>query len=172
MGYVYLDLDQTSKITIGDNFTMSSGDFINPLCKNIKGEIHAGKNARLKIGDNVGLSSPCIWVSKRVEIMNNVMIGGNTIIIDTDAHSLDWKLRSSTRKTEDGTPINVAAADSKPIVIEDDVMVGANCVILKGVRIGARSVIGAGSIVTKNIPSDCIAAGNPCRVVRSLDSKK
>ena len=47
-------------------------------------------------------------------------------------------------------------------------MVGANCIILKGVTIGARSVIAAGSVVTKNIPSDCIAGGNPARVIRML----
>ena len=57
---------------------------------------------------------------------------------------------------------------SAPIVIEDDVWVGAHSIILKGVTIGARSIIGAGSVVTKNIPPDCVAAGNPCRVIKSL----
>jgi acetyltransferase-like isoleucine patch superfamily enzyme len=53
-------------------------------------------------------------------------------------------------------------------VIEDDVLIGARCIILKGVSIGARSIIGAGSIVVKNIPEDCIAAGNPCVVIIKL----
>lgn len=57
---------------------------------------------------------------------------------------------------------------SAPVVIEDDVWVGAHCIILKGVTIGARSVIGAGSVVTKSIPADCVAAGNPCRVIKNL----
>ena len=57
-----------------------------------------------------------------------------------------------------------------PIVIEDDVWMGAHCIVLKGVRIGARSVIGAGSVVTKDIPSDSIAVGNPARVVRTFSS--
>lgn len=57
---------------------------------------------------------------------------------------------------------------SAPIVIEDDVWVGAHSFILKGVTIGARSIIGAGSVVTKNIPADCVAAGNPCRVIKNL----
>ena len=57
---------------------------------------------------------------------------------------------------------------SAPINIEDDVWIGARCQILKGVHIGARSIIAAGSIVTKDIPSDVVAGGNPCRVIRSL----
>ena len=55
-----------------------------------------------------------------------------------------------------------------PVTIEDDVWIGANCQILKGVTIGVRSVIGAGSVVTKSIPADCIAAGNPCKVIRRI----
>lgn len=62
-------------------------------------------------------------------------------------------------------------AKSKPIVIEDDVMIGTRCIILKGVTIGARSVIGSGSVVTKSIPADSIAAGNPCRVIRANINK-
>ena len=56
-----------------------------------------------------------------------------------------------------------------PIVIEDDVMIGTRCIILKGVTIGARSVIAAGSIVTKSIPADCIAGGNPAKVIKTLE---
>ena len=56
----------------------------------------------------------------------------------------------------------------KEIIIGDDVLIGTNCIVLKGVRIGARSIIGAGSIVTKDIPSDCIAAGNPAKVIKYL----
>ena len=55
-----------------------------------------------------------------------------------------------------------------PVVIEDDVLIGTNCIILKGVTIGARSIIAAGSIVTKSIPADCIAGGNPAKVIKYL----
>lgn len=57
-------------------------------------------------------------------------------------------------------------ARSAPIVIEDDVLIGTGCIVLKGVTIGARSVIGAGSVVTRSIPEDSIAAGNPCKVIQ------
>ncbi len=59
---------------------------------------------------------------------------------------------------------------SAPIFIEDDVWIGAHSIILKGVTIGARSIIGAGSVVTKSIPADCVAAGNPCKVIRKLNN--
>lgn len=57
---------------------------------------------------------------------------------------------------------------SVPIVIEDDAWVGAHSIILKRVTIGARSIIAAGSVVTKSIPADCIAVGNPCKVIKKL----
>ena len=53
--------------------------------------------------------------------------------------------------------------------IEDDVLIGTRCIILKGVIIGARTVIGSGSVVTKSIPADCIAAGNPCKVIKYIE---
>ena len=58
-----------------------------------------------------------------------------------------------------------------PIVIEDDVLIGTRCIILKGVTIGARSIIGSGSVVVKSIPADCIAAGNPCKIIRYINGK-
>ena len=57
---------------------------------------------------------------------------------------------------------------SRPVIIEDNVWIGSKVVILPGVRIGSRAVIGAGSIVTKDIPPRCVAAGNPARVLRHL----
>lgn len=57
---------------------------------------------------------------------------------------------------------------SKPIVIEDDVFIGANCLILKGVTIGARSIVAAGSVVTRSVPADCIVGGNPARIIKRL----
>jgi len=57
---------------------------------------------------------------------------------------------------------------SAPIIIEDDVWIGARCQVLKGVTIGARSIIAAGSVVTKDIPCDVIAGGVPCKVIREI----
>lgn len=100
-----------------------------------------------------------MWGHDSVTIGNNVKIGACVLITDTDAHPLDYLAR---RTSNEGTK-------SAPIIIEDDVWVEAHSIILKGVTIGARSIIGAGSVVTKSIPADCVAAGNPCKVIKKLE---
>lgn len=146
-------------IGIGDNFYFSSGDAINPISSNLQGAIYLENGASLKIGNNVGMSSTRMWIHDSVTIGDNVKVGACVLITDTDAHPLDFLAR---RTSNDGTK-------SAPIVIEDDVWVGAHSIILKGVTIGARSIIGAGSVVTKSIPADCVAAGNPCKVIKKLE---
>ena len=158
---IYINIAPSAKVKIGNNFIFTSGDFFNPLCRNIRGCIYAEKNAIINIGNNVGISSACIWAKKSITIGNYVKIGGDCIIFDTDAHNLNYIDRRDIAKD---TPY----AKSKPIVIEDDVFIGTRCIILKGVTIGARSIIGSGSVVTKSIPPDCIAVGNPCKVIRQI----
>lgn len=161
------------KIVIDDDFHLTSGDCINPICRNIRGCIHLGSpRAVITIGNHVGMSSPCIWIQDKLTIGNHVNIGGNCMILDTDVHQLDYMARRGDVNVNVNVNANVNGAEqmvqTAPVTIEDDVWIGANCQILKGVTIGARSVIGAGSVVTKSIPADCIAAGNPCRVIRKL----
>ena len=147
------------KIIIGDNFCMASGEHINPISANMQASFFTDSpDAQIRIGNNVGMSSTRIWVHKGLTIGDNVKIGGGGLFIDTDCHPIDYVVR---RNSNDVTC-------SVPIVVEDDVWIGAQCIVLKGVTIGARSIIGAGSVVTKSIPSDCIAAGNPCKVLKRL----
>lgn len=80
---------------------------------------------------------------------------GPAVQIYTATHPMDAQLR---RRQESG----------KPVEIGSDVWVGGAAVILPGVRIGARAVIGAGSVVTRDIPEGVFAAGNPCRVLREI----
>lgn len=157
----YLLKDASASIIIGNNFIFTNGEAFNPLCRNIRGCIHARKESQIQIGNNVGISSACIWANHSITIGNNVKIGGDCILIDTDAHSLDYV----TRRNPNTDSLD---AQSQSIVIEDDVLIGTRCIILKGITIGARSVIGAGSVVTKSIPADCIAAGNPCKIIRYI----
>lgn len=145
-------------VRIGDNFYFSSGDAVNPIGSNLQGAIYMENGASLTIGNDVGMSSTRMWIHDSIKIGNHVKIGGCVLMTDTDAHPMDFMVR---RSSNEGTK-------SAPIVIEDDVWIGAHCVILKGVIIGARSIIGAGSVVTKSIPADCVAAGNPCRVMKKL----
>lgn len=146
------------RITIGDNFYLSSGNGVNPIASNLQADVYVEPGATLTIGNNVGMSSTRLWIHESARIGNNVKIGGCVLITDTDVHPMDYMAR---RSSNEGTK-------SAPVVIEDDVWIGAHCIILKGVTIGARSVIGAGSVVTKSIPADCVAAGNPCRVIKNL----
>lgn len=160
-GHVGLKLAPRATIRIGDDFYMSNGCHINPLSGNNQGHIHVEDNAELVIGNRVAISSTRIWCSKSIKIGDNVKMGGNVTLIDTDAHSLDYLDRRNIKYDQN-------KKTDLPIVIEDDVFIGMNSLILKGVTIGARSIIGAGSVVTKNIPADCIAAGNPAIVIKHL----
>lgn len=167
----YLTLLSDAKLIIGDNFIFSSGDGINPLCRNIRGKIFIDRNASIVIGNNTGISSACLWAKEKIIIGNNVKIGGDCILMDTDAHNLDYTIRNSNELDSLGFTIDSKTAKSSPIVIEDDVLIGTRCIILKGVTIGARTIIAAGSVVTKSIPSDCIAGGNPCKVIKYINGK-
>lgn len=158
-GKLYINLFSTARVKIGDNLYFSSGWGINALCANKRGMIYATENARITIGNNVGMSSTVLWAHESITIGNHVKIGGNSILIDTDSHNMDYLVRRG-QYTDWGV--------SKPIVIEDDAFIGVNCIILKGVTIGARSIIAAGSVVTKSIPADCVAGGNPAKVIKSL----
>lgn len=158
-GKLYISLFPTASVKIGKNLYFSSGWGVNALCANKRGVIYATEHASIKIGDNVGMSSNVLWAHNKIVIGNYVKIGGNCILIDTDAHNLDFSIRRG-QYTDWG--------ESAPIVVEDDAFIGANCIILKGVTIGARSIIAAGSVVTKSISADCVAGGNPARVIRQL----
>ena len=111
----------------------------------------------ISIGNNVVFNNGVSIVSvSKVTIDDNVMIGNNTSFIDSDGHNLDPSLR-------DEGEVKVA-----PIHIRNNVMIYHSCVILKGVTIGEYSVIGTGSVVTKDIPANVYAAGNPAKVIRNL----
>ena len=157
---VYLQIEEDETVSIGDHFALYSGDNLSPFCHNTYASICVYPHAHLSIGHHSGMSGGMIWATDSITIGNYVNIGGNCSIIDGDIHNLSWQQRRKDR--QEVIPYNKAA-----IVIEDDVLIGANCNILKGVHIGARSIIGAGSVVTKDIPADCIAAGNPCRIIKS-----
>lgn len=157
--YSRLSVIGGGKIKIGDNFVFTSGDAINPISSNVQGAIFTDNpSAKITIGNNVGMSSTRMWIHDSLTIGDNVKIGGGVLLIDTDCHPMDYKVR---RKSNEGTK-------SAPIVIEDDVWIGAQAIVMKGVTIGARAIIGAGSVVTKDIPADCVAAGNPCKVIRKI----
>lgn len=159
---IYLNIGKKSTLKIGDNFGFSSGGGYNPLARNIRGSIELENSSILKIGNNVGISSACIWVYDFIEIRDYVKIGADCIIMDSDAHSLNFQDRRSSISDRPN-------ARKKGIIICEDVLIGTRCTILKGVTIGARSIIGSGSVVTRDIPEDEIWAGNPVTFIRKLN---
>jgi acetyltransferase-like isoleucine patch superfamily enzyme len=114
--------------------------------------------AHLELGHSFAMTGGSICAAEHIRIGDRVTVGANTTIVDTDFHPIDPQLRQ-----QDPT-----AGETAPIVIEDDVFIGMNCLVLKGVRIGAGSTIGAGSVVTGPIPAHVVAAGNPARIIREL----
>ena len=158
-GKVYLRLDGRSTVSIGQNCHIVGGLGINRIGRNLASSLSAGEGAVIRIGDGVGISNSCLWALERIEIGNHVNIGADYILLDHDAHSLDPLERRDYAIDRQHTA-------TAPIVIGDDVLIGARCIILKGVHIGARSVIGAGSVVTGDIPAGEVWAGNPARKIR------
>ena len=116
-------------------------------------------HAVITIGGDTGMSGTSICAAIKVSIGKRCLIGANVIIADTDFHPI-----SPTDRRYSGDDLVVA----KPVVIEDNVFVGANSIVLKGVRIGRNSVVGAGSTVTRDIPPDSVAAGNPAHILRTI----
>jgi maltose O-acetyltransferase len=115
-------------------------------------------------GNNIQLGERCFFNFNCVILdvcpvrIGDFSLFGPSVQIYTPLHPFDAEER---RKKEYGAPIEIGA----------DVWVGGGAMILAGVTIGSRTVIGAGSVVTRDIPDDVFAAGNPCRVIRNIDPK-
>ncbi|NOT26789.1 MAG: acyltransferase [Acidobacteria bacterium] len=116
------------------------------------------EGATIRIGENTRLHGTCIHAYRSVVIGNHCLIGGNCQILDCSGHELCFdNVENRINTTSDGIPV----------VVEDCVWMGANCIVLPGVRIGRGSVIAAGSVVTRDIPPMVVAAGNPAKVVQA-----
>ena len=158
------------EISIGDNFVMKSGNGWSISARNIKGVLYTAIKGRIEIGNNVGMSSTSIMARSLVRIGDNVNIGGDCIIMDSDSHRHYYlHRRKGFMKYVDDTK-SIEPLPTSPVIIEDDVWLGTRCIILKGVHIGARSIVAAGSIVVKDIPADEIWGGNPARFIKKTQS--
>jgi acetyltransferase-like isoleucine patch superfamily enzyme len=111
------------------------------------------KTAKITIGANCGFSGTIIGAYDSITIGDYVGVGANTVITDFDWHPI-------SRQTGE--------MKSAPVVIDNDVWIGMNCIILKGVHIGRGTIIGANSVVTRSLPEMVIAAGSPVRVIREI----
>jgi acetyltransferase-like isoleucine patch superfamily enzyme len=159
LGVPIIQKHRLSSIRIGSGLGLRSTARSNPL-----GLTHPvilctwQAGAVIEIGKNFAMTGGSLVAANRITIGNDVNIGANSTVTDTDFHPL--------------TPIErrekPQSAETAAIVIEDDVFIGMNCIILKGVTIGQNSVIGAGSVVSRDVPPGVIVAGNPAKIIRSL----
>jgi acetyltransferase-like isoleucine patch superfamily enzyme len=146
-------------IQIGTNVRINSSESSNPIGGMTFAMFAAYGDGKITIGNNVGMSNCAIVCRGSVTIEENVKIGGNVKIYDTDFHALDYDSRNNNDS-------DIGAV--KPIKIKKGAFIGAHSIILKGVIIGEKSIIGAGSVVTKSIPDGEIWAGNPAIFVRKI----
>lgn len=164
LGTIVIDIRTNATLEIGNSFNLVSGSMINPLGRNIKSVIRIDQNAKIVIGDNVGMSCICLWAKNEIRIGNNVKLGADVMVLDSDMHSLDY----IQRRNHATDALN---AKSLPISIGNDVFIGTRSIITKGCSIGNRSIIAAGSVVTKSIPVDEIWGGNPAKFIKKIDIK-
>lgn len=173
--YIYLKLKKVSfgnnlniigrirtsgkNIYLGNHVTIVSNYYANPIGGNIRSSFCTYETGEIIIGNNVGISNTCICSMTGVYIDDYVLIGGNCKIYDTDFHSLYPVYRMAEKDLD---------IKSQPIHINKNVFIGSSVIILKGVTIGENAVVGAGSVVTKNIPRNEIWAGNPAKFIKKL----
>jgi acetyltransferase-like isoleucine patch superfamily enzyme len=151
------DIHYTANVYVGDKCTFRSSFYSNSIGIKQRCYISAGRGSEMIIGRDCGFSGAVISAKTSIKIGDRVLVGANVTICDSDRHSIQALERYSG-----GTGI------SKPILIGNDVWVGMNSVILKGVTIGDGSVIGANSVVINDVLPNTIVAGVPARYIKNV----
>lgn len=157
-GVPELEMSISGSLTIGRDLQLQNGNHYNMIGRQQKCFFVIGKEAAITIGDHVGLSGAALVAHERISIGNHVQIGMNCVIYDSDFHDLDYRRRAMS-------PEDYSRVVTRPVIIGNDVFIGAHSTILKGVTIGDKAIIGAGSVVAKSVPAGEIWAGNPARFI-------
>lgn len=161
-GKVFIRSQQPGTIFIGNNFTINSRPGSNLVGVTNYASFQSLGTGIIQIGNNCGFTSTVLSARTSIKIGDNVKIGGNTKVYDHDYHSLNYIERRNSISDTKG-------CKTAAVEIGDDVFIGANVTILKGVKIGARSIIGTGSVIAlKNIPEDSVVTGNPAQILKNL----
>ncbi len=161
-GVPFVSVASGASCNIGKGFKMNNGISHNPIGPSENCVIFVNTNATLRIGKEVGISQTAIVCHQSITIGSFVKIGGGVSIYDTDFHSINPYFRRDPKMDS----INKV---SLPVIIKDNVFIGAYSTILKGVTIGENSIIGACSVVTRDVPDNEIWAGNPAKRIKSLN---
>lgn len=144
---------------IGENVSIFSSSNVNPCAGGNEAHFTCNQNATIRIGNHVGISHCAITAVDSVTIEDDVLIGSNCMIADTDFHSINFEKRNSFHDDD---------VKSSPVLIKKGAFIGARSIILKGVTIGEYSIVGAGSVVTKSIPDGEIWGGNPAKFIKKI----
>jgi acetyltransferase-like isoleucine patch superfamily enzyme len=151
----------------GDKSCIKIGDFTT-----LRGELFIfGHGGKIIIGNNCYIGELTkIWSSSEIVIGDNVLIAHNVNIHDNNSHPINSRERQEhySKIYNSGHPKNIDLQE-KPIKINNNAWIGFNAIILKGVTIGEGSIVAAGSVVTKDVPSYTIVAGNPAKIVKYLN---
>lgn len=145
---------------IGNNVTIKSSFLSNLIGLYSRTIIVARiENAKIIIGNNVGISGATIYARKSIEIGDNTLIGGNVKILDNDFHPLEIESRNKNIKEK---------ILSKSIIIGKNCFIGCNSIILKGTELGDGCIVGAGAVVSGKFEPNSVIAGNPAKVIKKL----
>ncbi len=155
--YIKTTAKKTS-IIIGEGTNINSSMRANPIGGHSRTILYTRGEGKICIGKRVGISNTAIVSTASVTIGDDTNIGGGTVIYDTDFHSINAEDRLN----------GDCRVKSAPVVIGSRVFIGGHCIILKGSTIGDNAVIGAGSVVSGNIPANEIWAGNPARMIKKI----
>lgn len=160
-GFPVIFASKGASVICGDSVHINSSFFSNLIGLYQRTVIVARSDgAKIEIGNNVGLSGVTLYARQSIKIGNNCRIGANTKILDNDFHPVDPQLRLQCSNKNMGI---------RPIEIGNNVFIGCNSIILKGTTIGDNTTIGAGSVVSGFIPANCVAAGNPARIIKYFE---
>ncbi len=157
LGSPLIDIRKGSKLTLGDGVILTSRNKGYHFNIDAPVKLFADRpGAEIRIGAQTRIAGACIHARRSITIGQRCLIAGNCQIIDSNGHDLSFPNVENRLNT---------AGSSYPVVIEDDVWIGANSIVLPGVRIGRGAVIGANSVVSANLPPMVVARGNPAEVV-------
>ena len=156
----FLFVKNNGNFYIARGVRINSSPTSNPIGSGSRSFFQILKGGSLSIHSSSRISNVAITAANSVTIGRNVFIGSGVAIFDTDFHPLHYCNRCN--------PASLVTIKSKPISIHDNCFIGARSIILKGVTIGFGAVVGAGSVVTRDIPPLEIWAGNPARLVAKL----
>ncbi len=133
-------------------------------------DFHCEYGINIHCGNDVIINMNCTFVdNNRIDIGNNVLIASD-VKIYTATHTTDVVGRTNSQENKKISGC-FCRTFSRPVRIEDNVWIGGGAILLPGVVIGRNSVIGAGSVVTRSIPENCVAVGNPCRVIKHITNE-